>query len=100
MFFFFIFNPLNASVALIVTSQLICTADQLTGFYITATLAFNRLIFEFQLIIPLDTGRKLNVHKVFRKLRGHSLNLFIYLEFTFCAQDSIWPFHCSPSRIH
>ena len=35
------FNPLNASVALIETSQLICTANQLTGFYIRATLPFN-----------------------------------------------------------
>ena len=26
------------------TSQLICTANQLTGFYITTTLAFNELI--------------------------------------------------------
>ena len=35
------FNPLNASVALIETSQLICTANQLTGFYMRATLPFN-----------------------------------------------------------
>ena len=30
-------NPLNASVALIETSQLICRANQLTGFYMRAT---------------------------------------------------------------
>ena len=33
----------NASVALIETSQLICTASQLSGFYMRATLAFNGL---------------------------------------------------------
>ena len=38
------FNPLNALVALIETSQLICTASQLTGFYMRATLAFKGLI--------------------------------------------------------
>ena len=38
------FNPLNASVVLIETSQLICITDQLTGFfYMRATLAFNGL---------------------------------------------------------
>ena len=35
--------PLNASVALIETSQLICTANQLTGFYMMANLALNVL---------------------------------------------------------
>ena len=35
--------PLNASVALIETSQLICTANQLTGFYMRSTLAHNDL---------------------------------------------------------
>ena len=34
-------NPLNASVALI------CTANQLTGFYMRATLAFNELSSKF-----------------------------------------------------
>ena len=38
-------NQLNASVALIETSQLICCANQLTSFYIRATLAFNGLTF-------------------------------------------------------
>ena len=41
----FLINQLNASVALIETSQLICCANQLTSFYIRATLAFNGLIF-------------------------------------------------------
>ena len=37
-------NPLNASVALILeTSQLICCAKQLTGFYMRATVTFNEL---------------------------------------------------------
>ena len=36
-------NPLNASIALIETSQLICIANQLTGLYMRATLAFNGL---------------------------------------------------------
>ena len=34
------FNPLNASTH-IETSQLICLANQLTGFYMSATLAFD-----------------------------------------------------------
>ena len=38
------FNPLSASVALIETSQLICTANQLTGFCMRATLALNGLM--------------------------------------------------------
>ena len=38
------FNPLSASVFLIKTSQLICCANQLTGFYARATLARNELI--------------------------------------------------------
>ena len=41
----FLINQLNASVALIETSQLICCANQLTSFYIRATLAFNGLTF-------------------------------------------------------
>ena len=40
---FWVINPLSASVALIETSQLICTANQLTGFYMRATLALNGL---------------------------------------------------------
>ena len=36
-------NPLNASVPLIEISQLICTGFQLTGFYMRASLAFNKL---------------------------------------------------------
>ena len=37
-------KPLSASVALIIeTSQLICWANQLTGFYMRATLALNGL---------------------------------------------------------
>ena len=36
-------NPLSASVSLIETSQLICTANQLTDFYTRATLALNGL---------------------------------------------------------
>ena len=37
-------DPLSASVALIETSQLICRANQLIGFYMRTTLAHNRLI--------------------------------------------------------
>ena len=33
-----VLNPLNACVALIETSQLICFANQLTNFYMRATL--------------------------------------------------------------
>ena len=36
-----LFNPLSANFALIETSQLIFTANQLTGFYMRATLALN-----------------------------------------------------------
>ena len=42
----YLVNPLSASVALcphIETSQLICHANQLTGFYMRATLALDRL---------------------------------------------------------
>ena len=35
------YNPLNASA-----NQLICCANQLTGFYMRATKAFNELIFK------------------------------------------------------
>ena len=38
-----LFNLLSASVAHVETSQLICTANQLTGFYVRATLALNGL---------------------------------------------------------
>ena len=38
------FNPLSPSIALIETSQLIYTANQLTGFYMRVTLALNGLI--------------------------------------------------------
>ena len=37
-------NSLNTKVAIVETSQLICSANQLTGFYIMATLAFNELM--------------------------------------------------------
>ena len=41
-----LFNPLNTSVCPhIETSQLICRANQLTGFYMRATLAFNGLTY-------------------------------------------------------
>ena len=33
------------------TSQLICRANQLTGFYMMATLAFNELILKYQWIV-------------------------------------------------
>ena len=39
----FLFNPLSASAALIETSQLICCANQLSGFYMGKTLALNGL---------------------------------------------------------
>ena len=37
-------KSLHTSVALIETSQLICFANELTGFYMRRTLAFNGLI--------------------------------------------------------
>ena len=42
-FLCFFINPLNASVSLIENRQLICCANQLTGFYMRATLAFTGL---------------------------------------------------------
>ena len=38
-------NLLNAKVIIIETSQLICSANQLAGFYMMATLTFNELHF-------------------------------------------------------
>ena len=39
------------------TSQLICTANQLTGFYMRATLAFNGLISSVtQILLTEDNG--------------------------------------------
>ena len=39
------------------TSQLICTANQLTGFYMRATLAFNELISSVtQILLTEDNG--------------------------------------------
>ena len=43
------FNPLSASVA-IETGQLICTENQLTGFYMSATLELNGLIINYPII--------------------------------------------------
>ena len=40
---FVTFNPLRVCYPHIETSQLICAANQLTGFYMTATLALNVL---------------------------------------------------------
>ena len=37
-------NSLKTKVTIVETSQLICSANQLTGFYIMATLAFNELM--------------------------------------------------------
>ena len=43
--FLYQFNPLNISVVLYIkTSQLICTSNQLTVFYMMAILTFDRLI--------------------------------------------------------
>ena len=44
------FNLLSASVSVIETSQLICCANQLTGFYMRSTLALNGLIFKSNLL--------------------------------------------------
>ena len=49
-------NPLNASVALIETSQLICRANQLTGFYMRATAHRKRWTLDAW-IGRLDSGR-------------------------------------------
>ena len=45
-------SPLSASVAIIETNQLVCTANQLTGLYMRATLALNglKLVKRFLLI--------------------------------------------------
>ena len=50
-------DPLNASFALIVTSQLICLANQLTCFCMRATLAFNGLKSESTFEIKVIFGR-------------------------------------------
>ena len=71
------------------TSQLIYCANQLTGFYMRATLALNGLNTlpqnlglkkayvkeEVYINNPLDTGRKLNVQKTFRRSPGRLLNV-------------------------
>ena len=41
-------NSLNARVVIIETSQLVCSASQLTGFYMMVTLAFNELMISLQ----------------------------------------------------
>ena len=52
----FVLNPLNASVTLIETSQLIYRPNQLTGFCMRATLTFNGLIYR----VPTDLGKRLD----------------------------------------
>ena len=42
--FYFCVNPISANVGLIETSQLICCANQLIGFYMRATLPLNGLM--------------------------------------------------------
>ena len=51
-------NLLNTSIAIIEIRQMICCANQLTGFYKRATLAFNGLkkIESFLFINPLMPG--------------------------------------------
>ena len=39
-----LYNSFNAKAAIMETSQLICFENQLTGFYMMPTLAFNELI--------------------------------------------------------
>ena len=39
----FIFNPLTTNVSIIETSQLICPANQMDGFYMGGTLVFKEL---------------------------------------------------------
>ena len=34
---------------------------------------------------PIDTGRKLNLHKTFRRRPGRLLNLYMYIQFTSCV---------------
>ena len=46
------------------TSQLICKANQLTGFYMIATLAFNELIHQFNLVIVLAIVAMLSLNSL------------------------------------
>ena len=51
-----LFNGIKRQICdYIETSQLICSANQLTGFYMTATLAFNELMeFVVKAVVNLD----------------------------------------------
>ena len=51
------------------TSPLICRVNQWTGYYMIETYVMK------ELRNPVDTGRKLNVHKIFRKRPGRLLNV-------------------------
>ena len=57
-------NPLSASVSLIETSQLICTANQLTDFYTRATLALNGLS-QVTLTLSYTVSNKFHQGKIF-----------------------------------
>ena len=68
------------------TSSLICRANQWTCFYMIGTYVMeelyccsldrdNMLQRNLQFTFPVDTGRKLNVHKTFRRLLGRLLNI-------------------------
>ena len=55
-------SSLNAKAVIIETSQLICRATQLTGFYMMATLAFN------ELTIKVSDMNKISTIKVCQNL--------------------------------
>ena len=56
----------NQCASHIETSQLICSANELAGLYIRGNLIVKGLNFMRQIFL-LSTGRKLNVHKTFRR---------------------------------
>ena len=79
-------NSLNAKVVIIIeSSQLICSANQLTGFYMMAVLAFNELkkIIKKQLKIintfyKKSTNRNTS-HLNISELKEHEKNYIIYI---------------------
>ena len=69
-------NPLNASVAPIIAhkpvngfAKLICTANQLTGFYVRATLAFNGLNFSQKQLRVLSLLAVFSFQLLFTKIK-------------------------------
>ena len=69
------FNSLNAKVA-IISNSANCFANQLTGFYTMATLAFNELIFIFIVNINISIVLRALIHLFHNLLVGSSTENF------------------------